>query len=227
MMISLLVLLATWKCIRREDKLFHSLTFDFQRSLSLVQPAPTKAHPSGRPLTPSGLPSRLVTSGFPKMGCMSTSAHVVGSVLVRPVLTLNQAPTMLFQNEEGCFLIFGATKIQLMSNVCGPFLCIGSWVWLALCLRIYFHGSPPGANLLTSNLARRASACTLGSMIPNLPCDVGRVRVAHFTFVLALVALPPQMKLRITPQIRLHIMGFRFQHAAKYHIDASRTWLAI
>lgn len=43
----------------------------------------------------------LVTSRFPKKGCLSTSAKEAGSILVRPVLTLNQAFEMFFQKEEG------------------------------------------------------------------------------------------------------------------------------
>jgi hypothetical protein len=110
-MISLLALLAMWKCMWREDRFFHSLMSISQKFLSLVQPVLAKAHPSGRLLTPSGLPSELVTSGFPKLGYLSTYAQMVESILVRPALMLNQVFMMFFQNEEGGFFCFGATKI--------------------------------------------------------------------------------------------------------------------
>jgi hypothetical protein len=38
--------------------------------------------------------------------------------------------------------------------------------------------------------------------------------------------LPPQMKFLMTLLICAIIRGLGFQHAAKYHIEARRTWLA-
>jgi hypothetical protein len=34
------------------------------------------------------------------------------------------------------------------------------------------------------------------------------------------------MKFLTTPRTWLHILGFGFQAAAKYHMEARRTWLA-
>ncbi len=50
--------------------------------------------------------------------------------------------------------------------------------------------------------------------------------MSHFTLALASASLPPQMKFLMTPRTWQHILGLGFQHAAKYHIDAKRTWFA-
>ncbi len=52
------------------------------------------------------------------------------------------------------------------------------------------------------------------------------MRESHLTLAWVLDALPPQMKLRTTPQTWLHILGLGFQHVAKYHIEERRIWLA-
>ncbi len=76
------------------------------------------------------------------------------------------------------------------------------------------------------SFARKALDCVLGSMMPRPPLEIGRMSVSHFTFAWAGVALPPQIKFLITPCIWLHILGLGFQHAARYHMEANRTWLA-
>ncbi len=75
-------------------------------------------------------------------------------------------------------------------------------------------------------LARRASDWALGSMIPRPPWTAGSVSVSHFTLACAGASLPPQMKFLMTLLIYAIIRRLGFQHAAKYHIEARRTWLA-
>jgi len=60
------------------------------------------------------------------------------------------------------------------------------------------------------SFAKSASDWVFGSMIPSPPLVVGRTRVSHFTFALALVAFPPHMKFLTTLRTWLHILGFRF-----------------
>jgi len=78
-----------------------------------------------------------------------------------------------------------------------------------------FQGSLPGASPLTISLARSASDCASGSMIPRPPLDKGSVRESHSTSTSAWEAFPPQMKFRTTPQIWLHILGWGFQQAGR------------
>ncbi len=63
-------------------------------------------------------------------------------------------------------------------------------------------------------------------MIPRSPLVVGRTRVSHLTFVLAVVVFSPHMKFRTTPRTWLHILGLGFQDAARYHMDVKSTWFA-
>ncbi len=74
--------------------------FEFQRSLIREYSDWAKVHPSFRPLTPSGVPLELKIDELPKIGYLRISAKVVGSDLVRPNLTFNHAPTMLFHIEH-------------------------------------------------------------------------------------------------------------------------------
>jgi hypothetical protein len=53
-------------------------------------------------------------------------------------------------------------------------------------LRSSFHGSPLGARPLIKSFAKRASDWAFGSMIPSPPWVVGRTKVSHLTFALAL-----------------------------------------
>jgi len=46
------------------------------------------------------------------------------------------------------------------------------------------------------------------------------------TLALALVAFPLQIKFLTTPQTWQHILGFEFQAAARYHMEARSTWFA-
>jgi len=80
---------------------------------------------------------------------------------------------------------------------------------------------------MTRSFAKRASDWVLGSMIPSPPCEVGRMRVSHLTLVLASVAFPLQIKFPTTLRTWQHILGFGFQKAARYHIEARSTWFAI
>lgn len=114
----------------------------------------------------------------------------------------------------------------MTSGVSRPLLCTGNLIWSALCRMSSFHGSPPGASPLISSLAKRASDWALGSVIPRPPWAAGNVSVSHFTLARAGASLPPQMKFLMTPLICVIIRGLGFQHAAKYHIEAKRTWLA-
>ncbi len=81
----------------------------------MEQPELVKALPSFLLLRPIGLLSWLVMKGFLKIGCLSSSALLVGSNLLILSLTLIQAPIMLFQIEHGSVLSFGAVNNQLMS----------------------------------------------------------------------------------------------------------------
>lgn len=191
MMMFLLFLFGTWKYMPRSGRLFHSCASWFQMSLTLMCPCHAKAQPSLWPLTPSSAPLVLVNDGFPKRGCLNISAMLDGSDLVRPGQMLIHAPRMLFHMDQGALFSLGATNIQLMSGVHGPFPCTSSLVWSAWCLISSFHGSPPGASPLTKSFTNRASNCVLGSMMPRLPLEIGKVRVSHFTLARAGVALPP------------------------------------
>jgi hypothetical protein len=164
--------------------------------------------------------------GFPNISCLSSFAVLVGSDLHRPSLTLNQAPSMLFHREHGGLLSLGAENSQFMSWVLGPKPWTGSLTWSALCLRSSFQGSPHGARPLMRSFAKSAFDWVFGSMIPSPPLVVGRTRLSQFTFALALVAFPPHMKFLTTLQTWLHILGFGFQHAARYHMETRNTWFA-
>jgi hypothetical protein len=87
-MISLHSLLEAWKLIPSADRLFHSRSFELQRSLILMQLKLAKVHPSLRPLVPSGLLLELVIRGLSKMGYLSILAMLVKSDLTSPDLTL-------------------------------------------------------------------------------------------------------------------------------------------
>jgi hypothetical protein len=76
--------------------------------------------------------------GLPKTGCLSTSAALVGSDLLKLGLTFIQTLRMLFHREVGGLLSFVAANSQLMSCVIGPNPCTESITWLALCLRSSF-----------------------------------------------------------------------------------------
>jgi len=191
MTISLLFLLVAWWVNRRAWRLFHALPSWSQRSLIRVQPELAMARPSLRPLTARGWPVVLRMRGLLKIGCLRTSAWNAGSDFARPTLTLSQEPSMLFQNEHFNFLNLGAAKSQFISGMLGPLPYTGRWTWSVRCLRISFQGSPPGARPLTKSLARSASDCALGSIIPRPPLDKGRVRESHLTLAHVLEAFPP------------------------------------
>ncbi len=95
--------------------------------------------------------------GFAKIGCLSHSAALVGSDLLKPDLTLIHALKILFYREHGGRLSLGAEKSQFISWVLGPKPWTGSFTWSALCLMSSFQGSAPGARPLMRSLARRAS----------------------------------------------------------------------
>jgi len=114
-----------------------------------------------------------------------------------------------------------------MSWFLGPLPWIGSWIRSAWRLRISFQGSPSRDSPCIRSLAKRAFNYALGSMIPRPPHEKGSVKESHLTFARVLDVFPPQMKLHITPVIWLHILGLGFQQVAKYHMDETRTCLAI
>ncbi len=130
---------------------------------------------------------------------------------------------MLFHREARGFLSLVAANIQFMSCVFGPNPWVRSLTWLVLCLRSSFQGSPPGARPLMRSFANKASDWVFGSIIPRPPWEVGRTNVSHLTFVLALVAFPLHIKFFTTPRTWLHILGFEFQDAARYHMEARST----
>jgi len=74
------------------------------------------------------------------------------------------------------------------------------------------------------SFANKASDWVFGSIIPRPPWEVGRTNVSHLTFALALVAFPLHIKFITTPRTWLHILGYRFQDAAKYYMEARSTW---
>ncbi len=166
-MMSLHPLLETCWFIPRSESFFHFLFSGLHRSLTREQSDCANEHPSLSPLTPSGVPLKLRMDGLPKSGCLRTSATVVGFDLVRPGLTLSQAPIMFFHIEHCSLLSLGATRSQLKSRLLGPLPWTGSLVWSALCFTSSFQGSPPGARPLTSSLARRASDWNFGSITPS------------------------------------------------------------
>jgi len=221
-----LSLFAGWWLIDKSLRFFHSLLLFFRRSLTWEWPEWANALPSLSPLIPSGEPLALSIEGLPNKGCLSISALFVGSVLMRPGLTFSQAPSMLFHIEPWVFLSFFATKIQLISAVLGPLLCTWSLVCSALCLISSFQGSSSGARPLVRSLTRSASDWALGLIIPSPPLEVGITIVSHFTLARAGASRPPQMKFLTIPLIWEHILGLGFQDAAKYHVEASRTWFA-
>jgi len=165
-MMSLHCLFEAWWLIPRSERPFHFLFYGLHRSLTREHPECAKAHPSFKPLTPSGVPFVLRMDGLPKSGCLSTSAAVIGSDLVRPDLTFSQAPTMLFHIEHYSLFSLGVARSQLKLGLVGPLPWTRSLVWLALCLTSSFQGSLPGARPLTSNLASRTLDWNLGSMTP-------------------------------------------------------------
>ncbi len=73
------------------------------------------------------------------------------------------------------------------------------------------------------SFAKRASDWAFGSMIPSPPWVVGRTKVSHLTFALALEAFPLQIKFLTIPRIWLQMAGLGFQAAAMYHMEASST----
>ncbi len=157
MMRSLFSLLLAWELIPRAERFFQEFVSKSQKSPTLEWPAFTRALPSLLPLSPRGLLSWFVMRGLPKTGYLSTSAALVGSILLKPGLTFIQALRMLFHREVGGLLSFLATNSQLMSCVAGPSPCTGSITWLALCLMSSFQGSPPGSRPLMKSFVRRAS----------------------------------------------------------------------
>jgi hypothetical protein len=64
-------------------------------------------------------------------------------------------------------------------------------------------------------------------MIPRPPLEEGSVRESHFTFAKYLITFLPQMKFRMTPLIWLHILGLGLQQVAMYHMEESKTLLAM
>ncbi len=191
-MMSLEALFEAWKCIPKFERFFQPCTSRSQRSLTLVCLKRAKAHPSLRSFIPRGRPLELVREGFPKRGCLRSSALLVGPSLVRPGRTLIHAPRMLFHIEQGDLLSLGATKIQFISGMSGPLPWTGSLVRSAWCLINSFQGSLPGVKPRTSNFARSASDWILGSIMPSPPLAMGKVSVSHFTFAREGAALPPR-----------------------------------
>ncbi len=85
-------------------------------------------------------------------------------------------------------------RSQFRSGMEGPLPWRGSLVWPALCQTNSFHGSPPGANLLTKSFTSKASNWDLGSVTPSPPCAIGSASVSHLTLARVGVSLPPQIK---------------------------------
>jgi len=90
--------------------------------LTQEQPKGAKALLSLKPLIPSREPFELRIEGLPNSGYLRISALLVGSDLISPDLTFNQAPNILSHIEQWVFLSFITAKIQLMSVVLGPLL---------------------------------------------------------------------------------------------------------
>ncbi len=178
------------------------------------------------PPTPSGIPLELRIDGLPKRGCLRTSSELVKSDLIRPGLTFSQAPTMLFHMEHLSLLSLGAARSQFRSRFEGPLPWTESLVWSTLCHTSYFQGSPPGVRPLMKSLASNTFDWALGSVTPRPPWEVGSARVSHLTLACVGASLPPQIKFLMNALTWLHILGSGFQHAARYQIDASRTWFA-
>jgi hypothetical protein len=93
------------------------------------------------------------------------------------------------------------TKFQLLSlfNIIGPFL--GLTKNLGAC----HQGSYPGASPLTGSLARKALDWVLGSMIPRLPFDRGRVREFHVTLPMRWLPCPPNEVANYRADLATHI----------------------
>ncbi len=148
--------------------------------------------------------------GLPKTGYLSTSAALVGSDLLSPGLTSIHALRTLFHREVGGLLSLVAANSQLISCVVGPSPWTESMTWLALCFRSSFQGLLLSSSPLMKSFANRASDWVFGSIIPSPSCEIGRRRVSHLTFALALLAFPLHMKFFTTPRIWEHILGFGF-----------------
>ncbi len=170
---------------------FQSLVATFQISLTREHPDYAKALLSLTPPTPSGKPLELRIDGLPKMGCLRTSFELVRSDLIRPGLTFNQAPTMLFHIQHLSFLSLGAARSQFRSGFEGLLSWTGSLVWSTLCCTNFFQGSPSGARPLMKSLASNASDWALGSVTPRPPWEVGSARVSHLTLARVSASLPP------------------------------------
>ncbi len=104
-----------WKLTSKAERPFQSSSSESQKSSILEHPAFARVFPSLLPLSPSGLPSWLVMKGFPKTGCLSVSAELVGFDLRRSYLTFIQEWRMLFHREVGGLLSLVAANIQLIS----------------------------------------------------------------------------------------------------------------
>ncbi len=133
---------------------------------------------------------------------------------------------MLFHIDILRRFSLGAARNQFRSRMEGPLLWRGSLVWPALCQTNSFHGSPLEANPLTKSFASKASDWDLGSVTPSPPCAIGSASVSHLTLAQVGASLPPQIKFLMSPLTWLLILGSGFQQAARYHIEARRTWLA-
>ncbi|CAM6056559.1 unnamed protein product [Sphagnum tenellum] len=68
--------------------------------LTREHPDYVRALPSLTPPTPSEIPLELRIDGLPNRSCLRTSSELVGSDLISPGLTFNQAPTMFFHIEH-------------------------------------------------------------------------------------------------------------------------------
>jgi len=214
--ISLLSLFEGWWLMPKSVSPFQSLVATFQMSLTREHPDCAKALLSLTPPTPSGKPLELRIDGLPKMGYLRTSSELVGSDLIRPGLTFNQAPTMFFHIEHLSFLSLGAARNQFRSGFKGPLPWTGNLVWSTLCRTNSFQGSPLGARPLMKSLASNARDWALGSVTPRPPWEVGSARVSHLTLAHVNASLPPHMKFLMSPLTWLHIFGSGFQHAARY-----------
>jgi hypothetical protein len=109
-MMSLLLLFEAWWLRPKADRPFHSMFFSHHRSLIRVHPEWANVHPSLRPLTPRGVPLALSIDELPKNGYLKVLATVVGSDLVRPDLTFNHVPTMLFHIEHCNLFSLGVAR---------------------------------------------------------------------------------------------------------------------
>jgi hypothetical protein len=113
-----------------------------------------------------------------------------------------------------------------MSLFLGPSPWIESWTWFMRCFNISFHGSQPRDSPLTSNWQEGLLTKLLSQRFLNPP-SMREAWRSPFYLCSGSNHFSSPNEVLYHLQIWLHIMGLRFQQVAMYHMEESRTWLAM